>query len=89
MKADLTPEQQKEWLKLATLAREIEDKLSELVLATAQAGIADEHKAKVLDWVSRAETFNGLSYFLTPQSEWLGGDDKTSKWAVRLPHIAT
>lgn len=84
---NLTQSEQAEWLKLSAMAREIEDKLSSLALATVQSSIPDEYKGNVLDWVNRAETFNGLSYFLTPQSEWLGGSDDNAKWAVRLPHI--
>lgn len=84
-----TPTESAEYQKLSALAREIEDKLSSLVVATAQAGIPDAVKCNVLDWIKRTETFNGLSYFLTPQTEWLGGDSRDAKnFAVRAPHIA-
>lgn len=27
------------------------------------------------------------AYLFTPQSEWMGGDEETSTWKVRSPHI--
>lgn len=80
----LTSESEKEYNYLASIAREVEEKLQLLVLETAKArDIPDNVRGNILHWVARAETFRGLSYFLTPQSEWQGGES----WKVRAPHI--
>ncbi len=68
---------------LSTLAAEVENKLSEMVLALVQSDIPSEAKLAALKWVHRADTFRGLSYFLSPQAEWMGGDT----FKTRQPHI--
>lgn len=74
---------------LATLAKNIESAISELVVATAKADIPELAKVNILNWIDRAETFRGLSYFLTPQTEWTGGDSSNPKnFRVNAPHIA-
>lgn len=74
---------------LAAMAAKIEEDLQSLVVATVESGIPDEVKIHILDWVKRADTFRGLSYMLTPQSEWMGGDSQDAKnFKLRAPHIA-
>jgi hypothetical protein len=75
--------EQTQWHRLANHAKAIESMLSDLTLATLQADIPDKAKIAVQDWISRADTFKGLSYFCTPQSEWQGGEN----FKVREPHI--
>lgn len=89
MKHRITEEQASEYRALADKAKAIEEAFSNLVVATAQADIPDEVKLKIMNWIDRVEAFNGLSYFLTPQPEWLGGDSSNPKnFAINAPHIA-
>lgn len=80
----LTPDEVVAYTDLASEARYIEDRLSGLTLHTMQAGIPELVKLEILYWIQRAETFRGLSYFLTPQSEWQGDEN----WKTRAPNIA-
>lgn len=78
-----------QYRKLSAVAKEIEDKLSQLLGDTAQADIPDEVKLKIMKWLERADTFCGLSYMLTPQPEWMGGDSQDpANFKLRAPHIA-
>lgn len=82
---EITAEQ---YRKLSTLAAEVESKLQELFLATVQSDIPADAQMRVLKWLERAETFRGLSYMLTPQPEWTGGDSQDPKnFKLRAPHI--
>lgn len=82
---EITAEQ---FRKLAAIAREAEEKVQELLVSAVRADIPEDAKMKVLDWIKRAETFRGLSYFLTPQPEWTGGDSSDPKnFKIRAPHI--
>tara|TARA_R110000787_G_scaffold6217_1_gene22086 strand:+ start:550 stop:825 length:276 start_codon:yes stop_codon:yes gene_type:complete len=76
-------------LSLSEKAKEIESLISDLTVASILSkNIDDETKSNILDWIKRAETFKGLSYFLTPQSEWTGGDSTDeSNFKYRKPHI--
>jgi hypothetical protein len=89
MSKHITTEQAAEYRRLAVLADKVNKALDELSLATLQAEIPQAVKANIFDWIARAETFRGLPYFLTPQSEWLGGDSSDPKnFAINAPHIA-
>ena len=85
----LTDSQVAEWRKLSDQAKQIETLLSAMAVSVVQSSIADGYKLNVLDWITRADSFRGLSYFCAPQSEWLGGDSTDAKnFCYRLPHIA-
>jgi hypothetical protein len=89
MKHRITSETAAEYRALAEKAKAIESALMELVIATGATSIPDEAKIKVLNWIDRAETFRGLSYVLTPQTEWMGGDSQESaNFVIINPHIA-
>lgn len=79
-----------QYRKLSALAAEIESKLEGMVVELVQADIPEDAKLRTLAWINRADTFRGLSYFLTPQPEWTGGDSSDpANFKLRAPHIAT
>jgi hypothetical protein len=81
----ITEEQACEYRKLEELATQVNKALDTLSLATLQANLPMQTKAKIINWIDeRTATFRPLPYFLHPQSEWLGGDS----FAVNAPHIA-
>jgi len=89
MKLRIDSETEAQYRLLVTKAKLAEEAISELLLATVQSSIPDDAKLKVLDWISRADTFKGISYFLTPQTEWTGGDSvDANNHVVNNPHIA-
>jgi len=89
MKNRITTETAATYRDLAAQAKAIEDALAAFLLATVQADIPEKAKLATMDWVKRAETFRGLSYFLTPQTEWTGGDSLDERNHVTMsPHIA-
>lgn len=86
---DITEDEAQAYRRLAARAKQIERDLSQLAVSTVAEEIPDDVKARILDWVDRAETFRGLSYFLTPQTQWTGGDSQDAKnFKVTAPHIA-
>ena len=89
MKHRITSEVAADYRALAEKAEAIDSALMELVIATGATSIPDEAKIKILNWIDRAETFRGLAYSLTPQTEWTGGDSQDSANFVTMnPHIA-
>jgi hypothetical protein len=85
----LNTQESAEYRKLAERAREIEDKLESLLMESLTSPLlSDGIKKEVADWIGRADTFKGLSYFLTPQNEWAGGDPMDpNNNKTRAPHI--
>lgn len=86
---DITEDEARAYRNLAALAKQIERDLAQLAVSTITEEIPDDAKMRILDWIKRAETFRGLSYFLTPQTQWTGGDSQDAKnFKVTAPHIA-
>jgi hypothetical protein len=88
MKPYISESEANEYRRLSALAASIESQLEELAVAAVKSNIPDTSKIAILDWIKRAETFRGLSYFLTPQTEWTGGDSQNPEnFKLRAPHI--
>lgn len=86
MKTQITEEQAIVYRKLAVQARRAQDEIDLLVLHVSQANVPDGAKLNIMDWIERVSAFRGLAclaYFLTPQSEWTGGDS----FVTNEPHI--
>jgi hypothetical protein len=80
----ITEEQACEYRKLEELATQVNKALDTLTLATLQADLSMDVKAKIVGWIDdNTRMFRPLPYYLHPQSEWLGGDS----FAVNEPHI--
>ena len=88
MRRYLNNTEAKEYNDLASKAKAIESALSSLLVDVVTSDIPDDAKCEALDFLKRAETFQGLAYFLTPQTEWMGGDSSDPRnFKTRAPHI--
>lgn len=87
----LTPEERAACQSLADKARQIATLMGELVVeAITSEHLTTEERLAVLEWDKRAENYKGFAYFLTPQSEWTGGDSSDPKnTKFRKPHLFT
>lgn len=90
---EITPKQTPEmsvadWQKLAALAKAAEEALNAFELAVllkfADLKKGEEQQAliKVADRL-KDNPLLGMSYLLTPQSQWMGGET----WKIKQPHI--
>jgi hypothetical protein len=80
----ITDEKAIEYRKLEELANQVNKALDSLILATLEANLRMEEKAKIVSWIDeRTQMFRPLPYFLHPQSEWTGGEN----FVTNAPHI--
>lgn len=78
----MTLEQESTYRRLEALAGEVEKKIQTFDLAVLESNLDDPVKLRLLEWTAD-RGFQGIAYFLHPQSEWTGGDN----FKVRAPHI--
>lgn len=74
VKQYITQSQADQYARLEKLAQEIDQKIQEMAVAIAQAGIPDEDKIGAFNYLARSDRMAGMSYALHVQSEWQGGE---------------
>jgi hypothetical protein len=89
MKTRITEPEAAAYRELASRASAIQSAINDFTVAMMGAGIPDTVKIKIMDRMSDKPSFQSLAYFLTPQTEWTGGDSLDDRNHVTMnPHIA-